>query len=306
MRPTIGTLGLLCACVGQLGQLGAQQAAEGIAKRRVTPEVWHPRLEQFTPAGTLQTEFGSPLNDAGYRKLRSTVTWTAATERTDYYFDAYDGNQFLLRTGGMPIKVRIKRKSESPVWQVSRFVAKDRVAVGALGIYVHTTESWDGVLGGLDVAALLDASDRFASRLTEGGPALRAAADAVEAAWRSLRTQRSLPGLMVIDHTLVGHDYRFYPRKVTPAKTRLRALLPGVTGTTVTLMLGTEPEVDANGKPVVSYGLEAEADKPSSPAQARSIALAIGRFMQRAGITDHDQQEVVSASNEYTLRQLGR
>ena len=113
-------------------------------------------------------------------------------------------------------------------------------------------------------------------------------------------------GLMVIDHTLAGHEYRFYPRKVTPAKTRVRAQLPGVTAPIVTLMLGSEPEVDANGKPVATYGLEAEADGPTTQAQARAIAVAIGHLMQRAGLTSRDQQEVESESNAYTLRQLGR
>src|SRR5205807_9089365 len=135
------------------------------------------------------------------RKLRSALTWAAASERTDYYFDAYDGHQFLLRTGGTPIKVRIKLKNEKPVWQVSRFVAKDRVLVGALGVYVHTTESWDGALKGSNVTRLLTASDAFAVRLAEGGTPLREAADAVEAAWRRLRAHTPLPGLMVIART---------------------------------------------------------------------------------------------------------
>ena len=56
----------------------------------------------------------------------------------------------------------------------------------------------------------------------------REAADAVEAAWRRLRAHTPLPGLMVIDRTLAGHDYRFYPRKVTPAT--IEFVDPPVTG----------------------------------------------------------------------------
>lgn len=303
MRVTIGTLCLLWACVSQLsGQIPTQ----GVVKRPTTPEVWHPRLKRFTPAGTLQTEFGSALSEAGYRKLRVAPPWTAPSERADYYFDAYDGRQFLLRTGGVPLKVRIKLKTQKPQWQVSRFVTKDRVVVGALSIYVHTTESWEGRLDGRHATALLAASDDFASQLATGGPLLRAAADRVEAAWQTLRPETPPPGLTVIDHTLAGHSYRFYPRKVTRAKMRLSALLPGFTIPAVTLMLGTEPEVDANGHPVLTYGLEAEPEGPMTPAQARAVAFAIGRLMQRAGLTAGDQHEVASLSNEYTLRQLGR
>ena len=302
MRRTIGTVCVLWACASPLS---APTATQG-PKRRTTPEVWHPRLERFTPAGTVQMEFGSALSEAGYRKLRAALPWTTPSERADYYFDAYDGRHFLLRTGGMPLKVRIKLKKQEPRWQVSRFVAKDRVVVGALGIKVHTTESWDGRLEGRQVSALLAASDDFASRLAAGGPSLRAAADRVEAAWQKLRAEAPLPGLMVIDHILAGHSYRFYPRKVTPAKRRLSATLPGSTTPVVTLTLGTEPEVDAHGNPVLAYELEAEADGPVTPAQARAVARAIGRLMQRAGLTARDQQEVASLSNEYTLRQLVR
>jgi hypothetical protein len=303
MRVTIGTLCVLWACVSQLT---AQTPTQGVARRRTTPEVWHPRLERFTPAGTLHTEFGSALSEAGYRKLRAALPWTTPSARVDYYFDAYDGRQFLLRTGGMPLKVRIKLKNQKPQWQVSRFVTKDRVVVGTLSIYVHRTESWEGRLEGRHAADLLAASDDFALRLAASGPPLLEAADRVEAAWQKLRTETPPPGLMVIDHTLAGHAYRFYPRKVTPAKMHLSAMLPGFTTPAVTLMLGSEPEVDANGHPVPTYGLEAEADGPVTPAQARAIALAIGRLMLRAGLTARDQLEVASLSNEYTLRQLGR
>src|SRR3954470_9542663 len=118
MRAVIGALCLLCACVSPSG---AQTPTRGEVKRRTTPDVWHPRLEQFTPAGTVQTEFGSGLSEAGYRKLRAALPWTTPTERPDYYFDAYDGRQFLLRTGGMPLKVRVKVKKTGAQWQVSRF-----------------------------------------------------------------------------------------------------------------------------------------------------------------------------------------
>lgn len=111
---------------------------------------------------------------------------------------------------------------------------------------------------------------------------------------------------MVIDRTLGDRAYRFYPRKVTPAKTRLAAMLPGFTAPAVTLTLGSEPEVDANGNPVLTYGLEEEADGPVPAAQAAAIARAIVGLMQRAGLTALDQQEVASLSNAYTLRQLAR
>lgn len=296
----------MCLLLGCVAQLGAQPPTQGAAKRPTTPEVWHPKLEQFTPAGTVQIEFGSALSESGYRKLRAALPWAAHSDRADYYYDAYDGRQFLLRTGGTPLKVRIKLKKQKPQWQVSRFVDKDRVAVGPLGVYVHTTESWDGQLTHRQATDILAASDDFAARLAAGGSPLRAAADRVEAAWQKLRAESPPPGLVVIDHTLAGHPYRFYPRKVTPSKVRLSAMLPGFSSPGVTLMLGTEPEVDGNGKTVLTYGLEAEPDGPVTPAQTRAIALAIGRLMQRAGLTPRDQQEVASSSNEYTLRQLSR
>jgi len=300
MRPAVGALCVLWTCIAPV-----TAHTQSAPRPRTTPDVWHPQLEHFAPAGTIQTEFGSALNADGYRKLRVALPWSTASERTDYYFDAYDGRQFLLRTG-MPLKVRIKFKNDRPQWQVSRFVAKDRVKVGGLGVYVHTTESWDGDVGGPHVTALLEASEDFAARLADGGLPLRTAADAVESAWQKLRAATSLPGLMVVDHALAGRAYHFYPRKVTPAKARLRTTLPDFEGPAVTLMLGTEPEMDASGHPVVTYELEAEAAGPVTPAEAHAIAIAIGQLLQRAGLTARDQQEVESASNAYTLRQLGR
>jgi hypothetical protein len=302
MRDRAGALCVLCSCIIQL-----QAQSRPAVTRRTTPEVWHPRLEHFTPAGSIQTEFGSALSEGGYRKLMAAVAWrTYPSERADYYFDAYDGHEFLLRTGVMPLKVRIKLKKQEPQWQVSRFVAKDRVLVGAISVKVHTTESWEGRLARRDAAPLIAASDDFVARLDSGGVPLREAADRVEAAWQALRARRPPPGLVVIDRTLAGHAYHFYPRKVTPAKARLSAALPGFSAPAVTLMLGTEPEVDAEGHSIFTYELEAEADGPVTAAQARAIALAIGRLMQRAGMTPQDQLEVLSSSNEYTLRQLAR
>jgi hypothetical protein len=304
MRVRAGALCVLCSCIIHLH---AQSPTHAAPPRRTTPEVWHPKLEHFTPAGLLQTEFGSPLSESGYRKLRAAVAWrTDPSERADYYFDAYDGHEFLLRTGVMPLKVRIKLKRQEAHWQVSRFVTKDRVRVGAISVKVHATESWEGRLARRDAAPLLAASDDFVARLDSGGVPLREAADRVEAAWQALRTRRPPPGLVVIDRTLAGHAYHFYPRKVTPAKARLSARLPGFSAPAVTLMLGTEPEVDAEGHSIFTYELEAEADGPVTAAQARAIAVAIGRLMQRAGLTPQDQLEVTSSSNEYTLRQLAR
>jgi hypothetical protein len=298
----LATLCVLCAfAVEPAAQTGAHPP-----KQRTTPEVWHPRLERFTPPGTLQTEFGSALSDEGFRKLRAALPWRPPSERADYYFDAYDGHQFLLRTGGMPLKVRIKLKKQEARWQVSRFVAKDRVLIGPLAIKVHTTESWDSRVDEQHAAALLAASDEFASRIGVGGALLRDAAERVDAAWQRLRAETLLPGLQVIDRTVAGRAYHFYPRKVTPSKTRLSATLPGVATPVVTLMLGTEPEIDADGQSVLTYELEAEAEGPVTRAQSRTVAMAIGRLMLQAGITERDQQEVPSMSNAYTLHQLAR
>jgi len=263
--------------------------------------VWHPTLEHFTPAGDVQTEFGSALSETGYRKLLVALPWATPSERADYYFDAYDGRQFLLRTGGVPLKVRIKLKNQKPQWQVSRFVDKDEVEIGALRVYVHTTESWEGRLDTGRAHPLLAASDEFSARLDAGGSSLREAADRVDAAWHKLRAEAPPPGLMVIDRTLAGQAYHFYPRKVTPAKSRLTARLPGFA---VTLSLGREPETDSTGHSILTYGLEAEPDGPVTPAEADSIARAIGRWMMDAGLTTADQQEVPSQSNDYTLHQL--
>jgi hypothetical protein len=67
MKVAIGTLCLLCAAISQPG-------AQSPAKRPTTPAVWHPKLERFTPAGTIQTEFGSPLSEAGYRCVSVSVS----------------------------------------------------------------------------------------------------------------------------------------------------------------------------------------------------------------------------------------
>src|SRR5436305_13625814 len=132
MRIRVAALCVLLACVGRLS---VQPTAQSAAKTPTTPDVWHPRLESFTPAGALQIEFGSALNASGYRKLRDALAWTTPSDRTDYYFAAYDGREFLLRTGGAPLKVRIKLQTGSPQWQVSRYVAKDRRQGGPVGVY---------------------------------------------------------------------------------------------------------------------------------------------------------------------------
>src|SRR5436305_14632721 len=166
MRIRVAALCVLLACVGRLS---VQPTAQSAAKTPTTPDVWHPRLESFTPAGALQVEFGSALNASGYRKLRDALAWTTPSDRTDYYFDAYDGREFLLRTGGAPLKVRIKIKNGSPQWQGPRSVAQERLQVGGLGVYVHAMARSQVELAGSLGADRLSASDYCLARLAAGG-----------------------------------------------------------------------------------------------------------------------------------------
>ena len=63
MRAVAGSWGLVGVCAGLPGAQTAHPA-----RKPTTPEVWPPRLQAFTPAGTQQTEFGSALSKDGYRQ----------------------------------------------------------------------------------------------------------------------------------------------------------------------------------------------------------------------------------------------
>lgn len=283
--------------------MAAAPAPRPIGKK-MTPEVWHPTLVKFSPAGEVGVEFGSGLSEAGFQKLRKAIAWEEGKTRTDYYFDGFGGGQFLLKNDAMPLKVRIKMKKKAPEWQVSRFVSKDRVQVGPLSIKVHTTESWSGKLKDGKADGLLAATDRFFGALDAGGGKLRAAGDEVDAAYRKLKGD--LPGIMVVDHHLGKRAYKLYPTKHTPNKTRLEAKLPGFDGPEVTLQLGSETERDPQGRKIVVHELEAEPSAPLTPAQTRKAAEAVGRLMLKAGLGPKDQEAPTTRSWAYTTAQLKR
>lgn len=286
--------------------LAAAPLLMAAATKKMTPEVWHPTLVQFSPAGEIGVEFGSGLSEAGFRKLRKALAWEAGKTRTDYYFDGFGGGQFLLKNDALPLKVRIKMKKKAPEWQVSRFVSKDRVQVGGLSIKVHTTESWSGKLKGGKADGLIAATGKFFGVLDAGGGKLRAAGDEVDAAFRQLKARGELPGLMVLDHHLGKRAYKLYPTKHTPDKTRLEATLPGFDGPEVTLQLGSETERDPQGRKLVVHELEAEPSAPLTPAQTKNAAEAVGRLMLGAGLTAKDQEAPVTRSWAYTTSQLKR
>src|SRR5205085_2328716 len=102
---------------------------------------------------------------------------------------------------------------------------------------------------------------------------LKAAADQVDAEWRKLRARQALPGLHVMDGYLAAQAYRFTPLRRSSAKSRLVAWLPGHP---IKLLLGSAPEIDAQGKPVLLHELEAEPATKLSDAQAQKAAKAIG------------------------------
>lgn len=297
---------LLLVLAGGLAVAAVAAPAPVAAAAKMTPEVWHPKLVSFKPAGEVGTEFGSGLSDAGFRKLRAVVKWEEGKTRTDYYYDGFDGTQFLLKNDAMPLKVRVKMKKKGPEWQVSRFVSKDRVQVGGLSVKVHTTESWSGKLRGDEADDLMAATEGFFGMLDTGGAKLRAAGDKVDAAFRALKAAGKLPGAIVLDHHLGKRRFKLYPTKHTPNKSRLEAELPGFDGPTVTLQLGTETERDPQGRTIVVHELEAEPESPLTAAQTRKAAEAVGRLMLKAGLTPRDQEAPVTRSWAYTTAQLKR
>lgn len=260
---------------------------------------FHPTLQTFNPPGKRSVEFGCPLNEAGYAKLKKAIAWQSATARADYYFDGFDGTKYMLKTMPVTIKVRVKLKEKGPQFQVSRFLSKDHVTVGGADVKIHVTESWEGKLKG--GKALLAAADLFFQRLDAGGAPLRAAGDQADAAWRSLRQEKDLPGLKVFDAYLGTKPYKLYPIRLSAAKQRLTATLPGLK-----LMLGSEPERNAAGKRVMLHELEVEAEQDLTPAQAREAAQRVGQLLVKAGITAKDQTEPEADGYLYTTRQLRR
>ncbi|MDB5095727.1 MAG: hypothetical protein JWM80_148 [Cyanobacteria bacterium RYN_339] len=260
---------------------------------------FHPALTPFQPPGKRSVEFGCPLNEAGFAKLKKAIAWQSASARADYYFDGFDGKKYLLKGAPVTIKVRVKMKAKGPHWQVSRFVSKDHVTVEGVDVKIHVTESWEGKLKG--AKGFLGAADTFYKRIDQGGAPLRAAGDQVDKAWRSVRAEKSLPGLNVFDHYMGKQPYKLYPIRLSSAKQRLTASLPGLK-----LMLGTEPERNAAGKTVVLHELEVEAENDLNPAQARAAAMQVGKLLRKAGVTAADQTEPEANGYLYTARQLTR
>jgi hypothetical protein len=261
--------------------------------------LFHPTLVPFDPPGKRGVEFGCPLSEAGFAKLRKAIAWQASTDRADYYFDGFDGTKYMLKSMPVTIKVRVKMKGNGPHWQVSRFLSKDHVQVGDVDVKIHVTESWEHKLKG--GKALLEAADAFFAHLDEGGAPLRAAGDQVDAAWRTLRQERDLPALNVFDHYMGAGRYKLYPIRLSEAKQRLTAKLPGLK-----LMLGTEPERNAAGATVTLHELEVEAENDLTPAEARQAAQQVGQLLLKAGVKAADQTEPEADGYRYTTRQLRR
>ncbi|MDB5098976.1 MAG: hypothetical protein JWM80_3397 [Cyanobacteria bacterium RYN_339] len=262
---------------------------------------FHPHLVAYEPAGARSIEFGTALGDSGYAKLKQALPWKQGPVRADYYFDAFDGKRFLLKNGPATLKVRIKQKAKKLSWQISRYVSRDRLAVDAVGVKIHVTETWEGTVHDERAATLVAAADAFFARLDVGGPTLVAAADKVDAAFRKLRAHDDLAGINAFDGYLAGKNYKFYPQRLSAAKARLVATLPGYP---IKLMLGSAPERDITGKMLVLHELEAESDVPLTETQALQAAQAIGHLLTKSGIGPKDLERPDAEGWRYVESQL--
>lgn len=263
------------------------------------------RGADVVPVPTTSPEFRLPLTEEGFLRLRAAFAWQAQAARTDFYFDAWDGQGFRRQADPGAPKLRLKARPDKVAWQIARVV--ERREVGRIGLPVAMTvqRAWEERLEGDAAAHLLKRSQEFFLWLDEGGEPLRRRAREVDVAWKNL--------------AWIGADLLF-PAGAQPGL-EPPALFPSAmkqrhgwtvkvprdeVGGGLALMLHFDEARDAEGRWVDAFEIEAEPLDPLPPEGFEAAAVDFAKALAATGLTAEDVAPERGDATAFTARQLQR
>ena len=280
----------------------ARPAAAPLLKRPATAQA---RAVDVVPLPTIAPELRIDLTEEGFTRLRRAFSWKEQAPRTDYSFDAWDGQGFRRQAEPGAPKLRVKVKNEKAEWQISRAIDRKVVDRTGLPVELVVTRGWGDALEPTQAAHLLARTQEFFLWLDEGGEPLRQRAREIDLAWRHVRW--------------FGADV-FFPTVQAPAL-EAPAIYPSAlkkrhgwrvdiprdeVGGGLSLFLHFDEVRDADGRWVDTYEVEAEPREALPPEGYEGAAVDFSRALAAVGLTADDLEAPKADATGFTARQLQR
>lgn len=252
------------------------------------------------------TEARVPISRAGYEVLYHQLFRPgddAGRERYDYYYDAFDGDGFLLRYQSSPAKLRMKVRDDRIEWQTSVEYDSGQQVESGIAVQYKVRQAWEQVLRGEGTRFLLSESQAFFRELDPqplsfgGSSNLRHHADQVHRvlnAW-------AFPGRESMD-ARVPPSVSWYPAAYS-YKHRHSQEFVLFDGTSVKAHLGATLTWSEQGVWAWVYEVEME-PRFEDGIDPRRLAQAVGQFLSSYGLRPEHVQNTLLDPFRYTAARL--
>ena len=243
-------------------------------------------------------EIGINIAKSGYDKLKRGLDWKNETQRTDYYFDAFDGKSFVLSHLSTPYKLRLKEKENGLFLQVSHPTQRETVTVKGVPVYVRRKKSDQIQCSQSFGDQLKGITNFFFANLDIGGAKLLAVGEDFNKAWYANENEIS---------SKVRSVLKTKSAKIVPTQENIKervTLKRELAGVKFKLFLEDKRARDSHGAWVHEYGLEAE---PRSSYQHKDLldaAAALAELAAKNGLGTKDLRSANPDATEFTLKQL--
>jgi hypothetical protein len=244
-----------------------------------------------------EDEIGFNFAKSGYEKLKRGFDWKNETQRTDYYFDAFDGKSFVLSHLSPPNKLRLKDKGNGLFLQFSHPTRLETVTVKGLPVYVLQTKA-DQFQCDQFGDQLRSIANKFFAALDTGGPSLLAVGKDFNQAWCSNENEIAAKVKSVLTTTTA---------KIVPSQENMKerlTLKSKLAGVKFKLYLEDKRARDNHGAWIHLYGLEAEPRSPYQQKDLHDAAVALGELGASKGLGSADLRPANPDATEFTLKQL--
>lgn len=233
-----------------------------------------------------ETELKINLSLSGFRKFKNLFLSKYDGEtslRTDFYFDIFKENHYLLRTLSFPVKLRITREKNDSNWQVKKTILTDESSLftikttNSASLFFPLEKSFIKLMDDYDF--YLEKADSYALILAQ-----------------KMQEELSRENIFSFSQKLCQNDcpedaeyFLAYRNKKERVKIDLR-----LGGDLYSLFVG-----QTENREILTYELEVEIKTPFNPDDLSSKINSLTKWLKKNGFNDSDLEHQPSSDPAY-------
>ncbi|MBA3857425.1 MAG: hypothetical protein C0507_11005 [Cyanobacteria bacterium PR.3.49] len=231
----------------------------------------------------LEAEFGLSLTEKGYLLLKSAIDWQSKSERSDYYFDVFDGRDFLL-SKNKEWKWRIKDSAQGSKGEVSFLRAQSEVSLNDITLRISKRNSSSAGTKKKSLDKLVERTVEVVDFLTTSNKGLSAerVAEAAEGFNKELLKLGFLPEIATERFDSSSSTFAL------PAywnEKKRKGLLIEFEYTNLEVFIEKKSLLDSKGREIFVYALEAEPESVLEPKKLNRTGIELIEFLEEVGLT---------------------